>query len=76
MTDLWRLFISVIIALSLICLTPSTHSLPIFITQITAGDFLELGGDKMGCGDYQVAIENFNQTIELQKYFAVADSDR
>ncbi len=40
MTDLWRLFLSVIIALSLICLTPSAHSSPIFITQITAGDFL------------------------------------
>ena len=40
MTDLWRLFISVIIALSLICLTISAHSSPISITQITVGDFL------------------------------------
>lgn len=39
MTDLWRLFLGVIIALSLICLTLSAHSSPISITQITAADF-------------------------------------
>jgi len=60
MTGFWRLFLSVIIALSFICLTPSAHSSPILITQITAGDLLELGVDKMRRGNYQQAIENFN----------------
>ena len=76
MTSFWRLFLSVIIALSFICLTPSAHSSPILITQITAGDLLELGVDKMRGGNYQQAIENFNQAIELKKDFAVAYSDR
>ncbi|MEH2059970.1 MAG: tetratricopeptide repeat protein [Nostoc sp.] len=76
MTNFWRLFLSVIIALPFICLTPSAHSSPISITQITSGDFLEFGVDKMRHGDYQEAIENFNQAIELKKDYAVAYSDR
>ncbi|MEH1965148.1 tetratricopeptide repeat protein [Nostoc sp.] len=78
MSDLWRLFVSLIIALTFVFLTPSAHSLPISIahTQITASDFLGLGVDKMRRGNYQEAIENFNQAIELEKDFAVAYSDR
>jgi len=76
MTDLRRLFFSVIIAFFLTFSTPTAHSLPVVITQIPAGDFFKLGVDKMRRGDYREAIGNFNQAIELQKDFAVAYSDR
>ncbi|MEH2205971.1 MAG: tetratricopeptide repeat protein [Nostoc sp.] len=76
MSNLWRLFFSIIIALPLTFLTLPAHSSPILITQITAGDFLELGVDKMRRGDYQEAIKNFNRAIELKKDLAVAYSDR
>ncbi|MEH1807542.1 tetratricopeptide repeat protein [Nostoc sp.] len=76
MSDFWRLFFSIIIALPLTFLTLPAYSSPILITQITAGDFLELGVDKMRRGDYQEAIENFNQVIALEKNLAVAYSDR
>ncbi|MEH2025018.1 tetratricopeptide repeat protein [Nostoc sp.] len=76
MSDFWQLFLSIIIVLRLTFLTLPAHSSPILITQITAGNFLELGVDKMRRGDYQEAIENFNQAIELKKDFAVAYSDR
>ncbi|QLE39644.1 tetratricopeptide repeat protein [Nostoc sp. C052] len=76
MSNFWRLFFSIIIALPLTFLTLPAHSAPILITQITAGGFLELGVDKMRRGDYQEAIENFNQAIALEKDLAVAYSDR
>ncbi|MEH2161382.1 MAG: tetratricopeptide repeat protein [Nostoc sp.] len=76
MGNLWRLFVSVIIVFYLTFLTLSAHSAPLSITQITASDFLELGVDKMRGGNYQEAIENFNQAIEVEKDFAVAYSDR
>ncbi|NDJ23129.1 tetratricopeptide repeat protein [Nostoc sp. B(2019)] len=76
MTDFWRLFLSVIIALFFIFSTPTAYSLPLVITQITAGNFFELGVDKMRRGDYPEAIKNFSQAIELQKGFAVAYGDR
>ncbi|MEH2212639.1 tetratricopeptide repeat protein [Nostoc sp.] len=82
MSNFWRLFFSIIIAFPLTFLTLSAHSSPILITQITAGDFLELGVDKMRRGDYQEAIENFNQAMPtavnyaLEKDLAVAYSDR
>lgn len=76
MTDFWRLFLSVIVALHLTLLTLPAHSSPILITQITAGDFWELGVYKTQGGDYQKAIEYFNQAIELKKNFAVAYTDR
>ncbi len=57
-------------------MTPSAHSSPILIRQITDGDVLKLGVDKMRRGNYQQAIENFNQAIELEKDFVVAYSDR
>jgi Tfp pilus assembly protein PilF len=72
MSNFWRLFLSIVIALSFIFLTLPAHSSPILITQITASDFLGLGVDKMRRGDYQEAIENFNQAIALEKDFAVA----
>ena len=76
MSYLWRLFLSVVIALPLTFLTLPAHSAPISITQITGADFLELGIDKMRQGNYQEAIENFNQAIDVEKDFAVAYSDR
>jgi tetratricopeptide (TPR) repeat protein len=76
MGDLWRLFVSVIIAFSFTFLTLSAHSAPVSITKITASNFLELGVDKMQRGNYQGAIEDFNQAIEVKKDFAVAYSDR
>ncbi|MDZ8064139.1 MAG: tetratricopeptide repeat protein [Nostoc sp. DedQUE08] len=76
MSNFWRLIFSIIIAFPLTFLTLPAHSSPILITQIIAGDFLELGVDKMRRGDYQEAIENFNQAIELKKDLAVAYSDR
>ncbi|MCC5606740.1 tetratricopeptide repeat protein [Nostoc sp. CHAB 5834] len=75
MSYLWRLFLSIVIALPLTFLIPA-HSAPILINQITASDFLKLGVDKMRRGNYQEAIENFNQAIALEKDFAVAYSDR
>ncbi|MCC5625141.1 tetratricopeptide repeat protein [Nostoc sp. CHAB 5715] len=76
MSYLWRLFLSVVIAFPLTFLTLPAHSLPIYITQITGADFLELGIDKMRRGNYHEAIENFNQAIDVKKDFAVAYSDR
>ncbi|QHG19617.1 tetratricopeptide repeat protein [Nostoc sp. ATCC 53789] len=76
MSNFWRLFIGVIIAFSLTFLTSSAHSAPVAITKITASNFLELGVDKMRRGNYQEAIESFNQAIEVEKDFAVAYSDR
>jgi tetratricopeptide (TPR) repeat protein len=76
MTDFRRLFLSVIIALFLTFSTPRAHSLPLVITQITAGDFFKLGVDKMRRGNYPEAIDNFNQAIQLQKGFTVAYADR
>ncbi|OYE04688.1 tetratricopeptide repeat protein [Nostoc sp. 'Peltigera membranacea cyanobiont' 232] len=76
MDNFWRLFISVIIALTLTFLTLSANSAPVLITQITASDFLQLGVDKMRRSNYQEAIENFNQAIELEKDLAFAYSDR
>ena len=81
MSYFWRLFLSLVIALPLTFLIPA-HSAPILITQITASDFLELGIDNMRRGNYQEAIENFNQAMPtavnyaLEKDFAVAYSDR
>ncbi|MEH1948476.1 MAG: tetratricopeptide repeat protein [Nostoc sp.] len=76
MSNFWRLFFSIIIALPLTLLTLPANSAPILITQITASDLLELGIDKMRRGDYQEAIENFSQAIALEKDLAVAYSDR
>ncbi|QSJ18707.1 tetratricopeptide repeat protein [Nostoc sp. UHCC 0702] len=75
MTDLWRFFFSLIIALFLIS-TPSAHALPMLIAQTTSSDFLKLGVDEMQRGNYQQAIENFNQAIQIKEDFAVAYSDR
>ncbi|MCW5312765.1 tetratricopeptide repeat protein [Nostoc sp. KVJ3] len=76
MIGFWRLFISVIIAFPLTFLNLSAYSAPVYVTQVTASDFLKLGVDKMGHGNYQEAIENFNQAIEVEKDLAVAYSDR
>ncbi len=57
-------------------MTLSAHSALVTITQITAINFLELGVHKMRRGNYQEAIESFNQAIEVEKDFAVAYSDR
>ncbi|MCC5663298.1 tetratricopeptide repeat protein [Nostoc sp. CHAB 5784] len=83
MSYLYRLFLSLFIAFPLTFLTLPAHSSPIiYITPITGADFLELGIDKMRRGNYQEAIENFNQAMPtavnyaLEKDFAVAYSDR
>ena len=75
MTDLWRFFLSLIIALFLI-VTPSAHALPMLIAQTTSSEFFNLGVDEMQRGNYHQAIENFNQAIQIKEDFAVAYSDR
>lgn len=76
MSYFWRLFLSVTIALSLNFSTAAAHSSPIFIATTTAREFFRLGVEKMQNVDYQEAIANFNQAIQLQKNFAAAYSDR
>ncbi|MEA5505079.1 tetratricopeptide repeat protein [Halotia wernerae UHCC 0503] len=76
MTDFRRLFLSVFIAFLLIFSTPSAYSLPLPITENTSSEFLNLGVDQMRRGNYNKAIENFNQAIQLQPDFTVAYSDR
>ncbi|MBH8566901.1 tetratricopeptide repeat protein [Nostoc sp. CENA67] len=75
MTDLWRIFLSLMIAVFLVC-NPSANALPMIIAQTTSSDFLNLGVDKMQQGNYHQAIENFNQAIQIKEDFAVAYSDR
>ncbi|MEA5514653.1 tetratricopeptide repeat protein [Nodularia sp. UHCC 0506] len=76
MTCFWRLFLSLVLAFLLNCSTTSAYSLPIVNTQVTASDFLSLGINNMQHGNYQEAIENFNQALQLQSDLALAYSDR
>ncbi len=76
MNDFRRLFLSVLIAFLLIFSTPNAHSLPLLTAQNTSSEFLSLGVNQMKRGNYNEAIENFNQAIQLQSEFAVAYSDR
>ncbi|YAF95471.1 MAG: tetratricopeptide repeat protein [Nodularia sp. CChRGM 3473] len=76
MTYFWRLFLSVLIAFCLTFATSISQSLALDITQITANEYLKLGVKQMERSDYQEAIENFNQALQVQEDFAVADSDR
>ncbi|BAZ52141.1 TPR repeat-containing protein [Nostoc sp. NIES-4103] len=75
MTDLWQIFLSLLIALFLIG-NPSANASPMIIAQTTPRDFLNLGVDEMQRGNYHQAIENFNQAIQIKEDFAVAYSDR
>lgn len=76
MTYFWRLFLSVLIALFLSFYPISAYSLPLTITPITANEFWKLGVIKIQRGDYQEAIEQFNQALQLQENLALAYSDR
>jgi tetratricopeptide (TPR) repeat protein len=76
MTYFWRLFLSVLMAFFLSFSHLSAYSLPLAITPITASDFLKLGVIQMQRGDYQEAIKQFNQALQLQENLAVAYSDR
>jgi tetratricopeptide (TPR) repeat protein len=76
MADFRRLFLSILIAFLLIFPTPSARSLPLLIAQNPSSEFLNLGVDMMRRGNYNKAIENFNQAIQHQQDFAIAYSDR
>lgn len=76
MTDFWRLFLSAIAIFTFTFCTHTANATPISHSQTTARGFFELGVDEIQQGDYQQAIANLNQAIQLQSDFHQAYSDR
>ncbi|MBD2198882.1 MULTISPECIES: tetratricopeptide repeat protein [Calothrix] len=80
MTDFWRLFLSAIAILTFTFCTHAANAAPLShtqaTTQTTAREFFELGVNEIQHGDYQQAIANLNQAIQLQSDFHQAYSDR
>ncbi|MDZ8053987.1 MAG: tetratricopeptide repeat protein [Aulosira sp. ZfuVER01] len=76
MNYFWRLFLSAIVACVLTFSTDAAQASPILNHQITASEFLKLGVDKILHSNYQEAIEDLNQAIQLQSNFGEAYSDR
>ncbi len=66
-----------IIAVTLLCffLTSPAYSLPTSITQDPADEFFQVGVEKMRYGNYQEAIKDFQQAIQVKKDFAAAYSN-
>ncbi|OUL17819.1 hypothetical protein BV372_34630 [Nostoc sp. T09] len=76
MNYLWRLFLSAIFVLFLTFSTDAACASPISNPQITSEEFLKLGANKILHSNYQEAIEDLNQAIQLQNNFGEAYSDR
>jgi tetratricopeptide (TPR) repeat protein len=72
----WRLIFSVIIAFSLIFITPSAHSLAVTDNEITATDLFKLGVKQMQQENYQAAIEYLNLAIKMQHQYTAAYKNR
>ncbi|MDM9384224.1 tetratricopeptide repeat protein [Chlorogloeopsis sp. ULAP01] len=74
----YRLIGNLIIALTLTCffLAPPAHSLATSFTQVAAKDFFQLGVENMLHGNYDEAIQDFQQAIEEKKDFVAAYSNR
>ena len=76
MSYFWRLFWSAIAALTLSFWTHAADASPIANSQTTAHEFFQLGVDRILHSNYQEAIADLNQAIELQSDFAQAYSNR
>jgi tetratricopeptide (TPR) repeat protein len=76
MTNFWRLFLSAIAVLTFTCCTNAANALPISDSQTTAQEFFQLGVDEIHRSNYQQAIADLNQAIQLQSDFGQAYSDR
>jgi tetratricopeptide (TPR) repeat protein len=76
MNYFWRLFLSAIAVFFLTFGTNSAYASPISNSQITASEFLKLGVEKIVHSNYQAAIDDLNQAIQLQSNFGEAYSDR
>ncbi|BAY08326.1 tetratricopeptide repeat protein [Calothrix sp. NIES-2098] len=76
MNYFWRLFLSAIVAFFLIFSTDAVYASPISNAQKTASKFLQSGVEKIIHSNYQAAIEDLNQAIQLQSNFGEAYSDR
>ncbi len=76
MTYFWRVFLSVIFAFIFSFGTTAAHSSPISNAEITGNEFFKLGVDNILHSNYQQAIENLTQAIQLQSHLGKAYSDR
>lgn len=78
MNRFYRFILNLSIAVALTCffLTPPAYSSTTPSTQMTASDFFKLGVEKMLRGNYQEAIPDFTQAIQLKSDFAAAYSNR
>ncbi|MBD2611853.1 MAG: tetratricopeptide repeat protein [Nostoc sp. ZfuVER08] len=78
MSRFYRFMLNFGIAFALMCIFIASpgYSLPISITEITAGDFFNLGIEKMQHDSYVEAIENFTEAIKLKNDFASAYNHR
>ncbi|WP_088241245.1 tetratricopeptide repeat protein [Calothrix rhizosoleniae] len=74
----YRFIGTLIIAVILSCcvMAPIANAAPIDTKQITVSDVFKLGVEKMWQGDYQGAIAEFTQAIQIKGNFASAYSNR
>ncbi|TAF07886.1 MAG: tetratricopeptide repeat protein [Nostocales cyanobacterium] len=72
----WRLIFSLIIAFSMMFVTPHAHSLTVANSEITANDLFKLGVNQMQQENYQAAIEYLNLAIKMQNEFIAAYKNR
>ncbi|MGI8500934.1 MAG: hypothetical protein ACR2LR_07305 [Hassallia sp.] len=70
MNRCYRFILSFMMAIALNFVTFSADAIPI------ASDFLKLGADKMQHGNYQQAIQDLTEVIQLESNFAFSYSDR
>ncbi|ARV57292.1 hypothetical protein BZZ01_00435 [Nostocales cyanobacterium HT-58-2] len=78
MNRLNRFILSFSIVVALTCFLPvlPTHSLPVIDTQVTARDFFKVGVEKILHGNYQQAIKDLTQAIQINADFDTAYSNR
>lgn len=78
MNRFYRFMLNVSIAVALTCffLASPAYSLTTPRSQMAASDFFKLGVEKMLRGNYQEAIPDFTQAIQLKNDFAAAYSNR
>lgn len=79
MSHFYRFILSAIVAIACFFCLPATsqaQSFTVPVTPLTAQDLSKRGVDQMLHGNYQEAIKDFTQAINLKANFAAAYSDR
>jgi len=76
MTNFWRFLLSLVVILSLVFASLFLHSSPISLAQNIGSDAFDLGIVQMRQGNYEEAIDYFNQAIQQQEKTVAAYSNR